>query len=129
MLIPVVAILAAVTLLPVTLSAWGPRLDGHRIGRTSSTYSRGWARWGAFVVRHRIAAAITGIVIVAALALPALTMNTGQPDVAAYPRATPAAHALNRLTAQGVPDAVVFPVQILAHGGADASGRSSRSPT
>jgi len=88
MLIPLVAIAAAVTLLPVTLAAWGPRLDRHRIARTSSTLSHAWHRWGALVVRRRIVFAIAGVAVVAALAAPALTMNTGQPDVAAYPTAT-----------------------------------------
>jgi len=40
MLIPLVAIVAALTLLPVTLAAWGPRLDRHRIHRAGTTFSR-----------------------------------------------------------------------------------------
>jgi len=53
MLIPLVALVAAITLLPVTLSAWGPALDRHRLHRSSSTLSRGWERWGRLVVRRR----------------------------------------------------------------------------
>jgi RND superfamily putative drug exporter len=44
MLIPLVALVAAITLLPVTLAAWGPALDRHRIHRAGTTFSRGWAR-------------------------------------------------------------------------------------
>ena len=53
MLIPLVAIAAAVTLLPVMLAAWGPALDRHRVALGSTTFSRGWERWGRLVVRRR----------------------------------------------------------------------------
>ncbi len=123
MLIPLVAIAAATTLLPVTLAAWGPRLDRRRIRRTSSTYSHAWERWGAFAVRHKIPVALAGLSLVAAFALPALAMNTGQPDVSAYPSNTPAARTLQQLEAGGLPAAAVFPVQVLAHGGPAAAQR------
>jgi putative drug exporter of the RND superfamily len=118
MLIPLVALVAALTLLPVTLRAWGPALDRHRIHRAGTTYSRGWAAWARFVVRRRWIAGAAGLAIVAALALPALSMNTGQPSTAAFPANTAAARALQDLNRQGVPSAVVFPMQVLSHGGA-----------
>jgi RND superfamily putative drug exporter len=117
MLIPLVAIVAALTLLPVTLAAWGPRLDCHRIHRAGTTFSRGWAGWGRLVVRRRWLAGAAGLAIILALAIPALSMNTGQPSTAAFPTNTPAARALQELNGQGVPSAVVFPVQVLSHGG------------
>jgi RND superfamily putative drug exporter len=117
MLIPLVAIVAAATLLPVTLVAWGPALDRHRIHRGGTTFSRGWAAWGRLVVRRRWIAGAAGLAIIVALALPALSMNTGQPSTVAFPTTTPAAHALQGLSRQGVPSAVVFPVQVLSHGG------------
>src|SRR5437588_238760 len=52
MLIPLVAIAAAVTLLPATLAAWGPALDRQRVRRSSTTFSRRWERWGQLVVRR-----------------------------------------------------------------------------
>jgi RND superfamily putative drug exporter len=117
MLIPIVAIVAALTLLPVTLAAWGPALDRHRIHRAGTTFSRGWAAWGRLVVRRRWIAGAAGLAIILALALPALSMNTGQPSTAAFPTNTPAARALQDLNRQGVPSAVVFPMQVLSHGG------------
>jgi RND superfamily putative drug exporter len=117
MLIPLVAIVAALTLLPVTLAAWGPALDRHRIHRAGTTFSRGWAAWGRLVVRRRWLAGAAGLAIILALAIPALSMNTGQPSTAAFPTSTPAARALQALNRQGVPSAVVFPVQVLSHGG------------
>ena len=122
LLIPLVAIMAAITLLPITLSTWGPALDRRRVRRSSTTYSRVWERWGRLVVRHRWIAGIAGLAVILALAIPALGLNTGQPNTNAFPKTTPAAKELSALKAQGVPNAVVFPVQVLAHGG-DAAAR------
>jgi RND superfamily putative drug exporter len=101
MLIPLVALVAAITLLPVTLAAWGPALDRRRIHRTSTTFSRGWARWGRLVVRRRWIAGAAGLAIIAALAAPALSMNTGQPSTSAFSTTTPAARAPQGLGRQG----------------------------
>jgi RND superfamily putative drug exporter len=121
MLIPLVAIAAAVSLLPVTLSKWGPALDRLSVRRRSTTFSRGWERWGRLVVRRRWVAGVVGLGVVLALALPALSMNTGQPRTGAYPTSTPAARTLAGLNRLGVPSAIVFPVQVLAHGGDGAA--------
>jgi RND superfamily putative drug exporter len=123
MLIPLVALVAAVTLLPVTLAAWGPALDRRRIHRTGTTFSRGWAWWGGLVVRRRWIAGAAGLAIILALAVPALSMNTGQPSTSAFSTTTPAARALQGLGRQGVPSAVVFPIQVLTHGGAGGAAR------
>src|SRR2546423_2468827 len=117
MLIPLVAIVAALTLLPVTLAAWGPRLDRHRIHRARTTFSRGRADCGRLIARRRWLARRAGLAIILALAIPALSMNTGQPSTAAFPTNQPPAPALQALNGQGVPSAVVFPVQVLSHGG------------
>ena len=85
MLIPLVALTAAITLLPVTLAAWGPALDRHRVRRSSTTFSRGWERWGQLVVRRRWIAGAAGLAVIVALAVPALSMNTGQPSTIGVP--------------------------------------------
>jgi RND superfamily putative drug exporter len=118
MLIPLVAMVAANTLLPVILAAWGPSLDKHRLRRRgSTTYSRGWERWGRLVVRRRWVAGAVGLAAVVALAIPALSMNTGQPRANALAQHGAAADALHGLERQGVPSGVVFPIQVLTHGG------------
>jgi RND superfamily putative drug exporter len=126
-MIPLVAIAAAITLLPVTLAAWGPALDRIRFRRASSTtFSRGWAWWGQFVVRRRWIAGAAGLVIVLGLAVPALSMNTGQPSSNAFSATTPAGKTLHGLEQSGVPSAVVFPVQLLVHGGAAPAARATK---
>lgn len=117
LLIPLAAISTAVTLLPVVLSAWGPALDRFQIRRGSTTYSRAWARWANVIVNRRRVAAALGLVIVVALAIPALSMNTGQPSDASLGGTSPAAQAFHQLQHEGVPAAVSFPVQVLVQGG------------
>jgi RND superfamily putative drug exporter len=125
MLIPLVAIVAANTLLPVILAAWGPSLDKHRLRRGSTTHSRGWERWGQLIVRRRWLAGVAGLAAVLALAGPALSMNTGQPSANSLAQTGPAARALHGLERQGVPSAVVFPIQVLTHGGATGASRAA----
>jgi RND superfamily putative drug exporter len=124
MLIPLVAIASAVTLLPVILAAWGPALDRYRVRRGSTTHSRGWERWASFIVRRRWAAALLGLATVTGLALPALSMNTGQPRANSLGGNGQAALTLHALERSGVPAAVTFPIQLLTHGGAAGTARA-----
>jgi RND superfamily putative drug exporter len=124
MLIPLVAILSAGTLLPVILAAWGPALDKHRVRSGSTTFSRGWERWAAMIVRRRWAAGIAGLAIVGTLAAPAFWMNTGQPRANSLGGTGRPATTLRALESSGVPSAVVFPIQVLTHGGPAAADRA-----
>jgi putative drug exporter of the RND superfamily len=126
MLIPLVAIAAAVTLLPAILAAWGPALDKHRVRSSSTTCSRRWESWAKLIVRRRWVAGAVGLAIVIGLALPALTMNTGQPRANSLGGSGQPARTLHALERQGVPSAVVFPIQVLAHGGPAAARRAIR---
>jgi RND superfamily putative drug exporter len=58
---------------------------------------------------------------VLALAAPALSMNTGQPRANSLGGNGQPAQTLHALEHQGVPSAVVFPIQVLAHGPAAAN--------
>jgi putative drug exporter of the RND superfamily len=124
MLIPLVAIAAAVTLLPVILAAWGPALDKHRVRSSSTTFSRRWESWAKLVLRRRWIAGAVGLAIVIALAIPALSMNTGQPRANALGGNGQPATTLHALERQGVPSAVVFPIQVLIHGSPAAARRA-----
>ena len=124
MLIPLVAVLSAVTLLPVILAAWGPVLDKHRIHRGSTAFSRRWARWAEVIVRHRWIAGVAGLGIVLGLAAPALSMNTGQPRANSLGGRGQPAVTLHALEGAGMPSGVVFPIQVLVHGGPAAAERA-----
>jgi len=123
MLIPLVAIVAAVTLLPVILAAWGPALDRLRFRRSRpvSSYSRVWERWGRLVVRHRWLAGAAGLVIMLLLAVPGLSINTAEPLIGSLPQTGAAAHAFHELEAAGMPGAADFPIAVLTHGGTAAA--------
>jgi RND superfamily putative drug exporter len=126
MLIPLVAIAAATTLLPVMLASWGPALDKRRVRRGSTTFSRSWEAWGKAVVRYRWPAGIAGLAIVLALAAPALSMNTGQPHANSLGGNGPAARTLHALEYNlGVPSAVTFPIQVLTHAGAPGAEQAA----
>ena len=125
MLVPLVAIAAAVTLLPVMLAAWGPALDKRRVRSGSTTFSRRWESWGKLIVRRRWIAGTLGLAIVLGLAAPALSMNTGQPRASSLGGTGQPALTLHALERQGVPSAVVFPIQVLTHGGRAAAQRAA----
>jgi putative drug exporter of the RND superfamily len=112
MLVPLVSVLVAVTLLPVILATVGPRLDWPRL-RTERRASPVFSAWAAGVYRHRWAAAVAGIGILAALMLPALSLRLGEPGAAAEATAGPAHDALAALTSGGIPAGVLTPVEIL----------------
>src|SRR5579859_3626305 len=73
MLIPVVAVLAAITLLPAMLAVLGTRINSVRV-MPKRLVDRGhpedgpWGRWARLVLRHPVRVAAVGLVIVAALA-------------------------------------------------------------
>ncbi len=66
MLIPLVAIMAAVTLLPAILAAWGPALDRRGVRSSSTPFSLRWESWAKLIVRRRWVAGAVGLVIVIA---------------------------------------------------------------
>src|SRR6478672_7806272 len=117
MLIPLVAIAVATTLLPIMLATWGPKLDKHRLHRSSFTFSRAWERWGRFVVRRKWLAALAGAAIVVVLAFPALSLNSARPNTRALAQSGTAHDALATVETIGVPSGVVYPFQVLAHNG------------
>src|SRR5204863_504197 len=70
-------------------------------------------------------AGAVGLAIVLALALPALSMNTGQPRANSLGGTGQPAKTLHALERQGVPSAVVFPIQVLTHGGPAAAQQAA----
>jgi len=121
MLIPFVAVGVAVTLLPLSLSVFGPALDRFSLWpRSSTTFSRGWERWARFVLRHQWKAAIVGLAIVAATTVPAFSLKTGEPLIGSLSQVGPAAQTFHRLQASGIPSAIDFPIYAMTHGGPEA---------
>jgi RND superfamily putative drug exporter len=101
-LVVAVAVLAAITLLPASLALVGDRIDKLPIPlphRRADDHPHGWLRWGGFVARHPLPAALVAVVVLGALAVPALDLYLGQQDNGALPKSTEARQAYDGLTA------------------------------
>jgi RND superfamily putative drug exporter len=101
----VVAVLAALTLLPALLAITGPHINSLRVrGRHPRHYAamgekKGlWARWAEGVARRPIIAGLAALAILIPLAIPLLSLNLGQKDVAALPTSTTARQAYDLLS-------------------------------
>jgi putative drug exporter of the RND superfamily len=127
-LVPLVSVAVAVTLLPVVLATAGPRLDWPRL-RTERRASRAFSAWARAVYRHRWAAALAGLAILAALMVPALSLHLGEPGSTAQATSGPAHNALTVLTDGGVPSGVLTPAEVLtASGPAAVAAEAARVP-
>jgi RND superfamily putative drug exporter len=100
----VVAVLAAVTLLPATLGALGPRINSLRVsfGKThpDDHQPHGWARWARGVSERPWRSVIAGLAILAVLSYPVLNLELGSSDSGELPKDTTARKAYD-LMAQG----------------------------
>ena len=113
LLIPVVSVVAALTLLPALLSIAGPRLAWpHR--RRSDPESPSWRRIGTAVVAHRWIATVASAVVLLALASPVLGLRLGSPtnDSSASTGGT-AATAIRAVEAVGLGAGLTAPIEIV----------------
>jgi RND superfamily putative drug exporter len=118
MLIPIVSVLAAITLLPVVLAKAGQRLDWPHL-RSDDTASRAWTRWAEAVARRRWLAAGTGLAVIVALALVATGVQLGGSDADAVAQSGDAKKALVALEAAGIGEGALLPHEVLVEGGTD----------
>ncbi|MEE4546891.1 MMPL family transporter [Streptomyces sp. V4-01] len=113
LLIPVVSVVAALTLLPALLLVAGPRLAWPN-RRSASPDSRLWRRVGEAVVRRRWAAIAASAVVLLALAAPVLGLRLGQPsnDSLASTGGS-AATAVHQIWRAGLGAGLTTPVEVL----------------
>jgi RND superfamily putative drug exporter len=115
MLIPLVATMVAITLLPVVLAKLGPRLDWpHR--RTDDKASRLWTRWAEAVARRRWVAAGAGMAVVLALAIAATNLQLGTSDANTMAKSGEAKEGLVALEDAGIGEGALLPHEILIEG-------------
>jgi putative drug exporter of the RND superfamily len=80
----VVAVLAAVTLLPALLGVLGPHINSLRVrlGRThpDDHQPHGWRRWAQGVVTRPWRSLVAGVLILVVLAVPVLNLELGSSD-------------------------------------------------
>lgn len=112
LLIPLVATLVAITLLPVVLATIGPRLDKRRIRRRDRSNAF-WQRWSEGVVRRRGLAVFTALAILGALLLAATNLHMGNADPDTIAKAGAAKEALNDLDDSGIGKGAIAPTETL----------------
>ncbi len=97
----VVAVLAAVTLLPATLSIVGPHINSLRVGRRpdpAHPKQGAWAKWANRIARRPVIAGLAALAILIPLAVPVLSLTLGQKDVAALSTKTTARQAYDLIS-------------------------------
>lgn len=111
MLIPLVSVAVSITLLPVILATIGPKIDWPRI-RKGDQESRPWLRWATLVVRHRAVATVVGVVLVAAITIPALSIELTSPASGSFTDETVADRVL---ADAGFAEGIRAPYEVLVH--------------
>src|SRR5829696_2944548 len=98
----VVAVLAAITLLPALLGALGLRIHSLRVklGRThpDDHQAHGWARWARGVAARPWRSLIASIAVLVVLAVPVLNLHLGSSDNGELPKDTTARQAYDLIT-------------------------------
>jgi RND superfamily putative drug exporter len=123
MLIPVVSVLAALTLLPAMLAVLGTKVNRVRVMPkrlidTGHPEDGAWGRWARFVLRRPILVASVGVAIVAVLATFGTQLNPSEAQMKYFPGTGSAIAGRNQLTAAGITPGVIKPLNVLVeHGG------------
>ncbi len=101
----VVAVLAALTLLPAALAIAGPGINAlrvrppHRDLRPEAATAQGaWAKWAGMIARHPMIAGLAALAILLPLMIPLLSLELGQQDTAALSTSTTARKAYDLLS-------------------------------
>ena len=113
LLIPLISVVAALTLVPALLSVAGTKLEWpHR--RSTSPDSRLWRRVGTVVVRHRWASTAIAVIVLAVLAIPVASLNLSSPTNASLASVGgPAGQAVDAVSDAGLGSGLTTPVEIV----------------
>jgi RND superfamily putative drug exporter len=112
LLIPLVATVCAITLLPVILATVGPRMDRKRLRRRDRSHAF-WTRWAEFVVRRRGFVAVLAVVILGLLVAAATNLHMGNADPDTIAKSGPAKQGLNQLDQSGIGKGAIAPTETL----------------
>src|SRR6476619_5477912 len=115
MLIPVVSVIATLTLLPAMLSLLGEKVNRVRVMPRrfldhGHPENGAWGRWARFVLRKPLAAAAVGLAIVAVLAGVGTTINANEAHLKNFPGTGTAIAGRDQLAAAGISPGVMKPL-------------------
>ncbi len=129
----VVAVIAALTLLPALLAVVGPRVNSLRI-RTPPTDEEAkqglWSKWAADIAKLPVVAGLVALVILIPLIIPLGSLTLGQQDVAALSTSTTARRAYDLISKNFGPGAngpLLIAVSLKSPATPAPSGSSSSS--
>ena len=97
----VVAVAAALTLLPAVLALAGPHIDSLRVraAHSEAKARKGlWAKWAADIAKHPALAGLAALAILIPLSIPLLSLTLGQQDTAALSTSTTARRAYDLIS-------------------------------
>jgi len=125
MLIPLVSVLAAITLLPAMLKILGTRINSVRV-MPKRFVDQGhpedgaWGRWARFVVRRPWPVAIAGLAVVGLLVGLGTQMNPNEAQLKNFPGTGSAIAGRAQLAAAGISPGVMKPINVLVERGGNA---------
>ncbi|HEY5286614.1 MAG TPA: MMPL family transporter [Solirubrobacteraceae bacterium] len=97
----VVAVLAALTLMPALVASTGSHIHSLRV-RTPPSVAESkqgaWAKWAADIAKHPALAGLAALAILLPLTIPLLSLSLGQEDVAALSTSTTARRAYDLIS-------------------------------
>ncbi len=122
----VVAVLAALTLLPAELAVLGPKINSLRVRHPPSDEQakRGlWAKWAHEIAKQPLLAGLAALAILLPLMIPVLSLSLGQEDTAALSTSTTSRQAYDLISKYFGPGAT-GPLLIAVSLGSPASSTS-----
>jgi RND superfamily putative drug exporter len=125
MLIPVVSVIATLTLLPAMLAVLGQKVNRVRVMPkrlidSGHPEDGAWGRWARFVLRRPAVVAAVGVAIVAVLAGLGTQLNPSEAQMKYFPGTGSAVAGRDQLTAAGISPGVLKPLNVLVEHGGDA---------
>src|SRR5438270_6405876 len=124
LLIPLVSVLAAITLLPALLAVLGERINSFRLLPKRFVDRRHpedgpWGRWARLVMRRPWAVAVAGLAIVGVLVFFGVQMNPSEAQAKDMPGSGDAIVGRDALSSAGISPGVIKPFDVLVENGAN----------
>ena len=119
-LVGIVSVAAALTLIPAILGILGDGVNSLRVpivGRTSAGESRFWSAIVRRVMRRPLVSLVAAVVLLLAVALPVLSLQTGQQGISTLPDRFESKQGFLLLNKE-FPGQTTYPVQIVVDGDA-----------
>jgi RND superfamily putative drug exporter len=126
MLIPLVSVLAAITLLPALLAVLGTRINSGRVlpkrwlDDGHPEHGR-WGRWARYVNRHPWPIAIAGSIVVLVLAVIGMQLTPNESQLKNFPGSGTAIAGRQLLADAGITPGVMKPLNVLVQDGNPAA--------